>query len=246
MSKLIYDSTKNSDMFYATGVNIVDPFFFIDTEKEQLVFLDHREFDLFKEYRSNKNVKAVLLNDIIKKACKLKDNTSLINKLAIYLLKKYKIAHKKIIVPANFPFSMALFLQSKGIKLIPKISFWPERIKKINKEVDYIRKNSQSVINAFKYIETVLKESEIKGDKLKYRGKILTSEFLKLKVEHMLIEKDMLSAEGIIISCGRDSSIPHHPGKGLLKPFQTIVCDIFPKNKSNSYFTDMTRTYIKG
>ena len=37
----------------------------------------------------------------------------------------------------------------------------------------------------------------------------------------------MLSAEGIIISCGKDSSIPHHPGKGLLKPFQTIVCDIY-------------------
>jgi Xaa-Pro aminopeptidase len=56
----------------------------------------------------------------------------------------------------------------------------------------------------------------------------------------------LINSEGIIISSGIQASMPHSVGSGPIMPNAPIICDIFPRDRNNQYFADMTRTYIKG
>jgi Xaa-Pro aminopeptidase len=54
------------------------------------------------------------------------------------------------------------------------------------------------------------------------------------------------TATDTIVSCGRDTAIPHERGRGPLKPCEPIVIDIFPRDARTGYYTDMTRTFVAG
>ena len=47
-------------------MDILDPFFLVDTEDKIYVFLDHREFGLLKEKNKNPNLEVVLLDPFFK------------------------------------------------------------------------------------------------------------------------------------------------------------------------------------
>lgn len=246
MSKLYYASTKDPDMFSAVGLTISDPFFLIDTGERKFIFLDHREYGVFKEHNIDETIELVLLNPLFDEAHQMPDQTSLTNKLALVLFQKYHLLGKPVQVSRHFPLDMADYLRSKGAILDVTVPFSPERMKKTPEEIEYIRDSLRRTQMTFRWIEEVLRESEIQDDTLFCKGTLLTSEFLKFEVDRVLLEEDMVNVEGIIISCGKHAAIPHHPGHGPIRPHQTIVCDIFPRRRSNGYFADMTRTYVKG
>lgn len=248
MPKLIYSDTKNSNMFYAVKSHFSDPFFYLEVGRKKYVFLDHRELEVFKEENKNKSLEVVLVEKLFKKALKIKDDTIGVNKLALTILKELKILDQKIEVPNDFPLVMADYLRSKNIKIEiePKKHFFPKRAVKIKSEIKSIKKNIKDTLVAFQKIEEILQKSEIKNDKIFFQGKVLTSEFLKYEVEKIFLEKSLFNQESIIIASGEQTAIPHHRGIGEIKPNSFIICDIFPKNKENGYFADITRTYVKG
>lgn len=246
MTKLLYANTKNSDMLYRIGFDVPDAFFLIETDNAQYVFLDSREYGVFKEKNKNPRTELVLLDPLVKAASQMEMQTSIANKLALYLLQKYELTASPVQVPAEFPVAMADFLRANGVTLQPISPFYPERLVKRPQEVDAIRESLRRTQEAFKLIEAVLRESRIVGETLEYRGTTLTSEWMRQEVERVLLEQDMLNSEGMIISCGPHAAIPHHPGSGALRPHTTIICDIFPRHRASGYFADMTRTYVKG
>lgn len=246
MPRVIYDSTKNSDMFYTVKAHISDPFFLIDTSRKQYIFLDHREFGVFKESSKNSNIELVLLDPILEKAKGLKEGNNDTEKLALYLFRKYKLFKKPVDVPVSFRLDLADFLRKRGVRLQVKNPFYPQRLIKSEQEIEFLKNGLEKTQSAFRLIEKVLEESVIEKNKIKYQGKILTSEFLKAEVEKVLLKKGMMNTEGIIISSGSQTAMPHHPGKGPILPRQTIICDIFPRDRETGYFADITRTYVKG
>lgn len=244
MPRVIYASTKNSDMRYALKVDVSDPVFLLEMEEEKLVFLDSREIGVFEKHNTDKNIKAILLDPILGEAKKKLEETSNVNKLAWHLFEVYKMT--SVDVPSSFPLDMADFLRAKGIEIKIVNPFYPERERKNEKEAGCVRMNLKNLYPAYERIEAILQEAVIEGDYLKYQGDFLTSEFMKKEVEHVLINHDLFDEEGMIISCAEDSAIPHHRGSGILKSNRPIICDIFPRGRENGYFADMTRTYVKG
>ena len=232
--RVIYDNTHNSDMYYAVKTHIADKFFYIEKEKKRYVYLDAREIDAFKE--KNKEVEVFPLEPLIKE---VEGKSLLAHELAL------KIVDKEIEVPTSFPLDMADFLRDNGIKVTPLTSFYPERNYKSEEEKEKIKENIQKTCLAFQKIEEILKESKIKGEEIIYKGKTLTSEFIKKEVKKLFLENDLYTPEGMIISSAKQASFPHHTGSGALKANSTIICDIFPRGE-NGYFADMTRTYVKG
>jgi Xaa-Pro aminopeptidase len=246
MSKLIFANSKDSNMLYAVGQYIADPFFYLEKGNKKYIFLDYREFAAFNEKKQKSKIEVVLLNDLAKKITKLKDKTSESNKLALLILTEFNLLDKKIKVPANFSIDMADFLRSKGIILEVESPFFHRREKKNKVEIKLIKENINNTLDAFKKIEEILRASIIKDDKIYFQEKILTSEFLKKEVDRLLLEKNMFNQEDVIISSGYQTAIPHHTGSGEIKPNTFIICDIFPRNKNNGYFADITRTFVKG
>lgn len=269
MPKLLYaSSSKDSDMFYAVRVKIPDPFFYLDTGEKQYVFLDHREYGVFREHQENikdripaaAGMTAILVNPLMEEASRLRSSSfgaagarssiekggSILSWLAYLILKKYGLLNESIEVSNNLPLEMADCLREKGVNLVVKNPFFPERLKKASHEIDAIRDALVRTQHAYTHIKEVLHNSTIDGDRVMYQYQPLTSERLKEEVEKILLSHDMTNDEGIIISCAGHTAIPHHRGAGMIRPHQTIVCDIFPRHRETGYFADMTRTYVKG
>jgi Xaa-Pro aminopeptidase len=65
-----------------------------------------------------------------------------------------------------------------------------------------------------------------------------------------MIEITLLSqgceAPDIIIACGKGSSDPHWQGEGELLADEPIVIDMVPRSKKERYYSDMTRTVVRG
>jgi len=243
MPKLIFASTRDSDMHYAVKIPITSPFFLLEIRGQKLVYLDKRDFGLIpREAR----VKSIRLEPLADTAKKLRMKTSDRNKLVYTIFKKNKLFGKKIEVPVHFPLDMADFLRRRGAKLVPIYPFYPERAVKTEEEIKYIQENLSHTKAAFRIIEKILGQSKIKRNRIYYQNKVLTSEFLKQEAEYALVEKGMFDLLGMIISTGKQTAIPHHDGSGSLKPHEPIVCDIFPRHRKTGYFADMTRTYVKG
>ncbi len=246
MPQLSYASTKDSDARYLVRVEIPDPFFLLDTGDRTYIFLDHREFGVFREHNENPAIELVLVNPLMEVAREIPGDGPAAGKLALHILRTYGVRGDAIGVPTRFPLDVADFLRAQGVRLTPTHPFVPQRLRKTNEEVAAIRESLRRTHEAFRTIEAMLREATIVGDAVEYRGASLTSETLKRAAEEALFACDMFNVEGIIVSCGPHAAIPHHQGRGPIIPHSPIVCDIFPRNRASGYFADMTRTYMKG
>ncbi len=244
MTKVHFANTDSADMYYMVRSRIPDPFFFIDTGEKKTAILNALEIDAFKEHSSG--IEAVALEPFWEEAKKIEGEGSGLCKLALVVFQQYQLIHTTVEVARSFPLDVADYVRARGASLVVVYPFVPARAKKSAEELSYMRENLNSTKEAFEYIEHVLRESKIEGDVLVYRGNTLASEYLKAEVEKLLFEKGMDDVEGMIISSGLQSSMPHHKGSGVIQANTSIICDLFFRNRHNRYFADMTRTYVKG
>jgi Xaa-Pro aminopeptidase len=247
MAKLIYADSNCSDMLYASKATLADPTFYVDTGSERIIFLDLREIKAFEEHNQEDGLRAELIDPFIVSASQRTDGLSLIQKLALHIIDTFGLREEIIEVGEHLPLSLADCLRSAGIRLEVKDPLFPEREIKSLAEVGIIRDNLVRTQAAFLRIETLIREAKIGSDGvLIYEGVALTSERLKKECDLVLLEQEMIDVVGMIISSGAQAAIPHHHGSGTIRAGETIICDLFPRNRQNGYFADMTRTYIKG
>lgn len=246
MIKILYANHHDSDMLYAVKNHISDPTFLIDTGKKKYLLLDRREIDVFREKSSDKLLSLQLSDPLIDHARAMKYKTTLANRLALAVLQHFVLLRKPLIVSSSFPLDMADFLRAHGAELRPQPTLYPERQIKSRQEITYISDALKKTQSAFRHIEKILRSSIVRKSRLWYKGKPLTSELLKHEIDRLLLEDNLLNVHDIIISCGKHAAVPHHPGEGQLLARQTIICDLFPRDRATGYFADMTRTYVKG
>lgn len=246
MPKLIFTNTKNSDMYYAVGVDVHDPFFYLDLGEKKYVFLDYVDIGFFEEKNKNSNIETVALNPLLQDITQLNIEGTAIQKLAYLILQRYGALETVIEVSNNLPLDLADFLRSHNAQLDVQVSLYPERDRKTSEEIRKIKESIKKTYSAFSLIENILRDSKIVGDEIFYNNRLLTSEFLKIETEKLLLERDMVCSEGFIISSGEQTVMPHHVGSGPIRPHMPIICDIFPRDRESGYFADITRTYFKG
>ncbi|CAL6047862.1 Xaa-Pro_aminopeptidase [Hexamita inflata] len=120
-----------------------------------------------------------------------------------------------------------------------------ERRAKTASEIENIKLANNASVASYKMIQQILRESTIgENDVLMYKNSVLTCEYLQQQVEITCILNNANSLE-TIVACGIHGTDPHCHGYGPVYAHQLIVCDIYPRHKSN-YFGDMTRTFLKG
>jgi len=113
-------------------------------------------------------------------------------------------------------------------------------------EIEKMRSIQQCTERGMKYIEKILKESDVNDQyELVWKGNILTSSILRKEVENFFDKNDSFTPYKYIIATGKDSSDPHNRGKGPIRAQVPIIVDIFPYSKYG-YYGDMSRTFIKG
>src|SRR5215204_2497087 len=163
------------------------------------------------------------------------------------LLDELGASNSPIVVPAYFGVAYADELRARGITLTPDGKLFDGlRRAKTEEEISNIEKTQNAVEAACAHAVDILRESGIKDEgTLNWRGETLTSELLRAEIDVELLRRGC-AADGTIVVGGPQAADPHERGHGPLKAGESIIIDIFPINLSTRYYSDMTRTFVKG
>jgi Xaa-Pro aminopeptidase len=163
------------------------------------------------------------------------------------LLDELGASNSPVVVPADFGVVYADELRARGITLTPNGKLFDSlRRAKTEEEVSNIEKTQDAVEAACAHCVSILEEAEIGEDEvLNWRGETLTSELLRAEIDVELLRRGC-AADGTIVAGGRQAADPHERGHGPLKAGESIIVDIFPVDLSTRYYSDMTRTFVKG
>jgi Xaa-Pro aminopeptidase len=163
------------------------------------------------------------------------------------LLERLGASNSPIFVPADFGVVYADELRARGITLTPDGKLFDGlRRAKTEEEISNIEKTQNAVEAACAQAVGILEESGIKDDgTLEWRGETLTSELLRAEIDVDLLRRGC-AAYGTIVAGGPQAADPHERGHGPLKAGESIIVDIFPIDLSTRYYSDMTRTFVKG
>jgi len=242
-TRLIYaDSESDSNLYYATQFLVPDPVFYLEHYGKKTLFLSDLELDRGKkEALVNKVVSLSALEKQFSKATGKKPK--LVELMALYL-KKLRV--RKLLLPQTFPAALAFALKKRSFKIeFGPDPFYESRMLKTDFEKKSIARAQTLTGLAIQEAYKVLRASKIRGNRIYYQGKPLTSERLKDVIQIYLLENGCL-AQNTIVACGNQGVDPHCRGSGLIYPNLPIIFDVFPRHIQSRYHGDMTRTVVKG
>ena len=152
-----------------------------------------------------------------------------------------------VAVPLDFGVVYADELRARGVTITPEGRLFDGlRRAKTEGEISHIQKTQDAVEVACAHAVGILEEAGIGEDgTLKWRGETLTSEMLRAEIDVELLRRGC-AADGTIVAGGPQGADPHERGHGPLKAGESIIVDIFPVDLSTRYYSDMTRTFVKG
>lgn len=235
---IIADSEHDSNMFYATGILVPDDFIYLEKDGKKMIFIDDLEFGRVK---NEAQVDQVISYSEYSSGI----DRDTFSGILINILKDNEV--EKVSVPGNFKMKYAQILLDNKVNVEVAEPFFKERIIKSGKEIEKIADVQKINEGAFKKAITVIKESKImKNGRLSFKGRVLTSEFIREVLQTEYSKKDCFCDYRIIVSCGEYSADPHEAGKGPLFANKTIIMDVVPKSRVSRYYSDMTRTIVKG
>jgi Xaa-Pro aminopeptidase len=249
------ESYKDANMYYLTGFLAPDPFIYLKKiDKEPSILVNTMEFPRAQKEAQVKEVKSYeeyAYSKILKSA---PDPNIGFAKFLASTIKK-ELGQKTVIcVPPNFSVAAADSLRSEGLTMKPMFDIVEKaRETKEPSELKAIKETQVVVEKATKKIIDFIAEADVdnKGTLVfRENGKKqpLTVGKIKALFGHHFIEKEVVTEQPLIVACGPRGSDPHYDGEpnDLLKANQPIILDIPPRHLRSRYWSDMTRTVVKG
>jgi Xaa-Pro aminopeptidase len=238
---IIAASEHDSNLYYASGFLAPDAFIFLQLGGRKLLLMSDLELDRAKLQARVDEVLSYSAYEA--KARQRTAQPTMTDTLAVLL---EELGVTEVLVPASFGVEHADRLRERGIRVGWKRDpFFEERLVKRADEVAAIeatqRANERAVARALE----ALGESEIRGDRLYWRGEVLTAERLRGLMHLSLMEDDCLG-QHTIIAPGLQGVDPHNEGSGPILPHQSLILDVFPRSVRTRYWADMTRTVVRG
>ena len=150
------------------------------------------------------------------------------------------------LVPPVFPAALARALGDYNEVMIDRIGVVSvQRAQKSKEEVIWITQVQRAAEAAIAGAIKMIRDAEIRSEILWHDDAPLTSEKVRYEINRILLSYDC-SARDTIVSCGKDTALPHCIGYGNLIAHEPIVIDLFPCDNSTGYYADMTRTVSRG
>ncbi len=238
----IASSEQDSNLYYATKFIAPDPFIYLEIKGERILIMSDLEMDRAK---SQSSVDRVLSYSEVEHKAKgkgIKHPTTV--DIVHVVLKESNI--RQLLVPANFPFIHATRLQERGYSLKAKPDpFYTQRLIKTSEEVRHIEEAQRATEEAVTAAFAALRRATIKQGGLWLDGEVLTSERIKTLINLKLMERDCI-AQHTIVAGGEQACDPHNEGSGPLPAGSSIIFDVFPRSAISRYFSDMSRTVVRG
>jgi Xaa-Pro aminopeptidase len=240
---IIDDSIHNQDLYYATRFLAQDRFLYLNSGSREILLVSQMELGRAREESRIDNIRTTADYDITGKSKRYGRETAY-GLVVAELLHDEEIT--RIEVPRSFPVFLADDLRRRGFEVVPVRSQIAElRTVKTEREIRQIKKAQICCEAAMRRAIDAIRSAGIRDGALIDSGQVLTSERIRARIEHTLIDCGCES-HSTIVACGRDGAEPHSMGTGTLRADESIVIDIFPRLKRERYCADMTRTVARG
>lgn len=239
---IIAASEADANLYWASGFLAPDPVVFIEHKRKRYLILNDLEVG---RGRKEAQVHQVLsLSELEGEFAKKNGKRPPLMDILAGFLKKHKV--RRVAVPYNFPLAFSQSLSKRNIKTIAlKDPFYQKRMIKAPREKASIAQSQRFASQAIQEAYQVLRKSKIRGPRIYWEGRVLTSERLR-EVINISLMKNNCIGKHTIVAGGNDTVDPHCEGSGPLKPHRSIIMDVFPKSMDHGYFGDMSRTVVKG
>lgn len=241
---LFFDSTdRSADLYYFGRFQAPDPFVAYRSPKgKKVAVLSALEYSRgLKEGEFDRIVSLEEVKEAVTK--RLSGPTGYAEVIA-------EIAHLEKVdtftVPDTFPLGLARKLGELGVRLeVAEGGLFPERLLKKKKEREAIREGCAASAAGLARAADILREAEVRKNKIWWRGEVLTSEVLRFEIDLACLKLGA-RADNTIVAGGDQACDPHCRGSGPLRPNELIIIDVFPQVEATGYHGDLTRTYLKG
>jgi len=248
---LYSDSSRDANMYYLTQFFAPDPFIFMKKiNQEPLMVVSEMEHSRAEKQSTLKNVKSYFDYNYLEVIKSAKNPQLGFVKFITKVVKNELGTGSKICVPSNFPLLVADMLRNEGLTVLPMFGIVENaRETKDHSEIEVIKKMQQINEKVTSEAIDLIANSDVGFNKtLLQNGEPLTVGKMKAFFGHKLLENGCLPEEDIIVACGPKGAGPHYSGEAddKLKADQPIILDIYPRSIQKRYWTDMTRTVVKG
>lgn len=241
---LIHATGLDANQRYVSGFGAVDPFESLFTNGNVYLMVRSLERGLAESESRAETVWSA--EDFDRRAIREEHGSE---EVPYRVLSRFLTEHDvtTVAVPDDYPLGLADGLREMGHSVEPDRTGVIDDIREVKmpEEIDYIRAAQRATERSMHRAESLLAEATIREGVLYHDGEPLTSERIKNAIELSLV-KDGYALEETIVSCGEDAAEPHHRGRGPLSANESIVIDIFPRDKQSKYHADMTRTFCVG
>jgi len=251
-SLLLYsESFKNANMYYLTKFLAPDPFiFFKKVNADPVIVVNQMEYPRAQKQSIVKDVRSYFDYKYLEVVKTAKEPHLGTMKFIANVAKKELGAGTKICVPHNFPAMTADVLKEEGLTIKPMFDVVEKaRETKDADEIDDV-KAVQAVAEEVtaEAIDLIANADVDANGILIVKKEPLTVGKVKSFFGHKFLDHACVIEEDIIVACGPKGSDPHYFGdpQDKLKANQPIIFDIYPRNIQKRYWTDMTRTIVKG
>ncbi|HLM34400.1 MAG TPA: Xaa-Pro peptidase family protein [Gaiellaceae bacterium] len=150
------------------------------------------------------------------------------------------------VVPFGFSLGVADHLRANGIELTVDRDFFDDRRRvKTQYELEGIRRAQAAAEAGMAAAADLLRRAKRSGEVLHLDGDPLTSERLKLAIAQELVAHGA-TADEFIVAHGGQAAVGHDMGSGPIRPGETVVIDLWPRDNESFCYADMTRTFVVG
>lgn len=242
--KLIVDiPAQNPDLYYACRFDAPDPVIFFEHRGTRGLVVNDLECD--RARRVARVDRVLSLAEYGQRARRTMEGQRTADIIAL-LCRERKV--RALTIPDSMRVGLATQLRSRRLRVtIAPAPVFPQRLCKTPAELRDVRRAMRLTFRAIDLARQILKASRIgRGDRLQWRGSVLTAERIKAEVTAFLIANGLEDPAGMIIACGNAAVEPHNPGHGPLKAHCGIIVDIFPRDSKTFFYGDATRTFCRG
>jgi Xaa-Pro aminopeptidase len=232
-------SSENADMRYITRFITTDPIVYIRKTGDQGVIIVS---DMEYERAARESIVGAVSRaeaGLLRIMDKEKD------RWRAYAAMIHNYVDGEVLVPPDLPYALGRYLSDFTPVHLDTGTIPSMRAKKKSAEISDIREVQTATETAMNTAMAMIRRSKPKKRILYHDGEPLTSEKIRNAMHIYLLSQGYL-AQDTIVSCGTDTAVPHIAGSGPLVPDEPVVIDIFPRSIRSGYFTDMTRTVVKG
>ena len=230
---LLYGTTASADLFYALPAHIMDPFPLLEADGRRWAVLPASEEAKVEGTDVEIVDPAEVGRDRLLASGMPDWDVDL--EMAVELCRRAGVT--AVTVPYEFPVGVADRLRASAIDVtVDPVVFFDRRRRKTPAQLEGIRRACAAADAAM----------ALAGELIRGADGSLTSEAVRARLQALCDEHGCDLPDDVIVAGGAQAAVGHEAGHGPLNPGDSVIVDLWPRDRASGCWSDTTRTFIAG